>query len=87
MQENILDKTESILKERAEQYGDAKESFERIAKLWQAYLGTEVYPRDVINMMILLKVSRTLGTGTIDSAEGLDSYVDICGYAALVDKL
>ena len=45
--------------DRRKDYGDAVESFGRIAGLWTAYLGVHVTPKDVGNMMILLKTSRS----------------------------
>jgi hypothetical protein len=72
---------ELINGERAQTYGDCHESFDRIAALWTAYLDTVLTGMDVANLMVLLKVSRTKGTFH------RDSYVDICGYAALAEKL
>lgn len=67
--------------DRQDTYGSATESFDRIGKLWSAYLGTEVSGTDVANLMVLLKVSRTKGKFHEDS------YVDIAGYAALAERL
>lgn len=77
--------SEIITGERAEQYGDATTSFQNIADFWSVYLsrivGSDVMitPRNVADMMILLKISRT----AMDFHE--DSYIDIIGYAALVN--
>ena len=79
--------SEIITGERAEQYGDATTSFQNIADFWSVYLsrvvGSDVMitSRNVADMMILLKISRT----TTDFHE--DSYIDIIGYAALVNVM
>lgn len=78
----ILQEAESLINgDRKQTYGDARESFERIAGMWSAYLGTEVTGLDVTNMMILLKVSRAKG------GFHRDSYVDIGGYAGLSTRI
>ena len=77
--------SEIITGERAEQYGDATTSFQNIADFWSVYLsrimgsGVMITPRNVADMMILLKISSTV----TDFHE--DSYIDIIGYAALVN--
>ncbi|WP_280273392.1 DUF6378 domain-containing protein [Nocardia wallacei] len=67
--------------DRETQYGNPAESFRRIAGLWSAYLGVPLDPRDVANLMVLMKVSR--------AKRGFhrDSYVDICGYAVLAERI
>lgn len=65
--------------DRERQHGNAVVNHERIANLWNAYLqwDYELSVKDVIAMMVMLKVSRLRHTVTHDS------FVDICGYAAL----
>ena len=77
--DKILQKAMDIISgDRKDAYGDPKNSFEKIAELWTAYLGTAIFPEDVAGMMILLKVSRQkTGKGS------MDNFVDIAGYAAL----
>jgi hypothetical protein len=67
-----------ISSDRAKDYGPADESFARIARLWTAYLDVAVSPMDVANMFVLSKVQRTL-----TSPAKTDTWLDICGYAAL----
>lgn len=77
--DRVLDTAKNIINhDRNDSYGTAKESFSRISDLWTVYLGKNVYPWDVANMMILLKVSRLA-----NSEDHIDSWVDIAGYAAL----
>jgi hypothetical protein len=59
-------------------YGPPEDSFDRIAALWNAYLGTDtLMATDVAMMLALLKIARI-------SANPLheDSYTDLAGYAA-----
>lgn len=64
--------------ERRQTYGDAQESFDRIASLWSIILGTNVSAADVARCMVAMKLARLSG-----SDEHRDSWVDIAGYAAL----
>lgn len=73
---------ELINGQRAEDYGDAKESFQRIASIWSAVLCHTVTPHEVCLCMIGLKLSRLASQPTHH-----DSQVDVCGYAALLQKL
>lgn len=80
--ESITDEAKTIVAgDRASDYGDANESFARIAKLWSAYTGTTISPWDVAQMMILLKVSRA------KTSRKRDTLVDIVGYAECASKL
>lgn len=62
-------------------YGKPENNFANIAELWNAYFSrrnaTEITPTDVAILMILMKVGRLIG-----NPKHLDSWVDICGYAA-----
>lgn len=79
---NILEEAHKIVVgERDEDYGEPECNHKRIAKLWSDYLDTEVTPRDVCAMMILLKVSRDRFRPKHDNA------VDIAGYAYLMEMM
>ena len=81
-----MDKREEILNEaktcvcgdRDKSYGKPEDNFDRIAGLWQAYLGVRITKFDVAAMMILMKMARIKATG----GEHRDSWVDAAGYAA-----
>ena len=73
--------TEMLLQEREQAYGDAHESFRRIATLWGDVLGILVTPQQVASCMIMLKVARLLADG--DGSHDGDSVLDIKGYATL----
>jgi hypothetical protein len=79
-----------ITTERADQHGDAAESFAMIAELWTVYLAhtnkmghgsprsVVITPRDVAEMMSLLKKARKVyGSGSAEN------YIDDIGYTAL----
>lgn len=72
----------TIAGQRHEDYGDARQSFERIAGLWSAYTGARITAADVASMMVLLKASRTR-----TSPEKIDSWLDMAGYAALAAEM
>jgi hypothetical protein len=68
--------------ERAGDYGPAEESFTRIARLYTAYLDVAVSPMDVANLYMLAKIQRSL-----TSPSKTDTWLDICGYAALAGEM
>lgn len=73
---HVLDDARDVVYDRPEQHGAPEDSFGRIADMWAAYLGVDVGPEDVANMMAALKIAR--------NAEGVyheDNYVDMAGYA------
>jgi hypothetical protein len=82
LQQSISEEAASIVAgERQSDYGDANESFARIANLWSAYTGSTIEPWDVAQMMILLKVSRA------KTSKKRDTLVDIIGYAECAERL
>jgi len=89
---NILQKAEAVVYGRGEAaYGPPKANMTTIAEMWESYLrrrgiitvdeAPSILPRDVSNMMVLLKVSREANTF---SEENL---VDIAGYAAVGERV
>lgn len=77
--DEILDTAKTIINgDRRDDYGSARQSFETIATLWSVVLNHAVTAHDVALCMVQLKVARALV-----SPEKRDSYVDMCGYAAL----
>ena len=81
--DEILGTAKSIVNgQRRKDYGTARESFENIAALWAPILGREVSAVEVALCMIQLKVARAL-----NGPEKRDSWVDMCGYAALGGEL
>jgi hypothetical protein len=80
----ILETAKSLINgERKEEYGDAKESFTDIAKIWSVVLKHDIEAKDVAICMIGLKMVRF-----VNSKNGHpDSLVDIAGYSALAGEM
>jgi|TARA_E500000081_G_C5983580_1_gene283576 hypothetical protein len=77
--EQILDKAKVLISgERAKDYGDAYLNHKRIADLWSPILDKEITVEQVYACMIAVKLSRL-----IETPDHEDSWIDICGYAAL----
>lgn len=76
---SVLDEARGIINEmRGKQCGGAEDKFQLIAAFWTVATGHVFTARDVALCMSLFKMAHILtGTGT------RDSYVDLCGYAAL----
>lgn len=66
-----------VLQDRNNSYGSPEDSFSLIAGYWTVYLGQEITPVQVANMMALMKIARLTANPT-----HLDSYIDLAGYAA-----
>ena len=82
--DDVLNKAGELINgDRKEDYGDAYLNHMRIAEFWNNYLETEtkITPTDVAMMMLLVKVARLMNTYKEDS------FVDICGYAALAGEM
>ena len=75
----ILQKAKTVVTgERQQNYGTPEDNFKRIASLWNAYKGNNLFDAvDVAMMMALLKIAR-ISTGT----QTEDSFIDLAGYAA-----
>lgn len=81
--ENILTEAEKIVYgDREQTYGTPTKNLKQIARLWSAYLDTEITAHEVCDMMILLKIARLQ-----NNPEHRDSLVDIAGYAALKERI
>lgn len=77
--ETVLTTAEQLINgDRARDYGDASENFQRIANLWAPILGVQVTASDVALCLTQLKVARL-----ITSPAHKDSWVDAAGYIAL----
>ena len=83
---SVLDEAKEIIYgDREKTYGKPSKNLECIAQMWNAYLksmgSNELEAKDVACMMVLLKTARLANDPT-----HRDSIVDICGYAALVER-
>ena len=82
-QETIADKAEKIVfGDREQTYGDPGKNLRMIAGMWSAYLGIEIKPEQVCDMMVQLKIARLKS-----SPDHEDSKVDIIGYTLLKERL
>lgn len=89
---NILQEAEKIIYgDREQTYGNPGKNLSNIANLWEMYLRSKgmwnddcdgLLADDVALMMVLMKVARLANT-----PDHRDSLVDICGYAALVERV
>jgi len=76
--ENVLELAKkAVLSDRNMEYGEPEDSFERIAKLWNACYNLNLEVQDVAIMLALLKIARLA-----NNPGHLDSWVDLVGYAA-----
>lgn len=84
----ILQEASSLITgQRQQDYGTPEENFQRIADLWTIHLqkilkvDMKISPRQVAELMMLLKIARTIQSPTDDS------YVDMAGYAGIAGEL
>lgn len=86
---NILEEAQTIIYgDREQTYGHPSKNLEVIAEMWNAYINGRITiedyvldAKDVAVMMILLKAARLA-----NNRNHRDSAVDICGYAALIER-
>jgi len=80
---DILDEAKRLTEsDRQEVYGSPLANHARIASFWTTYLEVEITPSQVAIMMGLVKVARL-----IQSAEHLDSFIDLAAYASIAGEL
>jgi hypothetical protein len=76
-----------IYGDREKTYGHPSKNLKTIATMWNAYLNAmsaddpELNAKDVAALMMLVKVARFA-----NDPSHRDNLVDICGYAALVER-
>ncbi|QGH75305.1 phosphofructokinase [Mycobacterium phage Quesadilla] len=68
----------AISGDRQRDYGPPTPSFERIAAMWSAILGTEVSAEQYAMCMVAVKLGRL-----VETPNHRDSWMDIAGYAGL----
>ncbi|MCF2604861.1 hypothetical protein JQM84_14380 [Parabacteroides distasonis] len=79
---SILSEAEDIVNgSRQSDYGDARESFSRIATIASVMVGKELSPEDCCAVMMAVKLVRE------SFAHKRDNLVDLCGYAELMNRL
>ncbi|CUH42063.1 DUF6378 domain-containing protein [Ruegeria atlantica] len=75
----VLRDVSAIIRELEGQHGQAISQHRRLAKLWSAYLDTNITETDAAVMLALLKISRIAESVCPPS----DSFLDLIGYAAI----
>ena len=76
---DVLNQAEQLINgPRAQDYGDARENFGRVAQVWSALLDQHIEPEQVALCMAALKMCRLANT-----LDHTDSWVDAAGYIAL----
>jgi hypothetical protein len=84
---NVLKEANAIIYgDREKTYGHPSKNLKTIAVMWNAYLnaktgGDDINAKDVAALMMLVKVARFA-----NDPSHRDNLVDICGYAALVER-
>lgn len=79
---SILAEAEEIVNGiRQSDYGDARESFSRIATIASVMTGKEISPEDCCAVMIAVKLVRE------SFAHKRDNLVDLCGYANILNEI
>jgi len=86
---SVLQEAHTIIYgEREKTYGNPSKNLDTIAAFWTNFLGarglvcSSLSADDVAHMMILLKVARLA-----NDPYHRDSLVDVCGYAALAERI
>jgi hypothetical protein len=78
IREDILDNAKDLITgDRHEAYGDFGDQMKAVSSMASAAAGKAFTPRDIALILMCLKLRRMM------TAEGVDSEVDMCGYAAL----
>ena len=67
-----------ICGDRDKQYGEPEDNFQRVARLWGAYLNKALVAEDVAILMCMFKIVRLKSS----DYESRDSWIDLIGYAA-----
>lgn len=68
-----------MMGERQRTHGDPTDTLARIAQMWTGYLGKDIHPTDVAQMMVMVKMARSR------HAYDRDHYVDAVAYTLLAE--
>ena len=81
MPENAAEKAIEVTQERMAKYGHPAKVFRPVSRLWSAYLGITLTPKDVALMMVLHKMGREM------TKAGEDNRVDMHGYLLAYERI
>jgi len=65
---------------RMDTHGDPHDTLARVAQMWTGYLGKDVHPTDVAQMMVMVKQARSR------AAYDRDHYLDAVAYLLLAES-
>jgi hypothetical protein len=65
--------------DRMRTHGNPQDTLARIAQMWTGYLGKDIHPTDVAQMMVMVKQARSR------SAYDRDHYLDAIAYTLLAE--
>lgn len=68
-----------MMGDRQRTHGDPTDTLARIAQMWTGYLGKDIHPADVAQMMVLVKIARSR------HAYDRDHYLDAVSYTLLAE--
>ena len=81
-EKSILSEAEEIVNgSRHSDYGDAKESFSRVATIASVMTGKELAPEDCCAVLMAVKLVRE------SFNHKRDNLVDLCGYALIMNEI
>ena len=66
--------------DRQRTHGDPQDTLARIAQMWTGYLGKDIHPHEVAQMMVLVKIARSR------HAYDRDHYLDAVAYTLLAES-
>ena len=78
----ILQTSTDTIADRGLSYGHPADNLQHTAMLLSAYLQMPIHDYQVAGIMVLVKLARTN-----QSAQHLDNWIDLCGYAGLGGQL
>jgi hypothetical protein len=76
-----IEKAMEVIKDRGEVYGHPANVHAKVARLWSAYLGTDIEAKDVALMMLLFKLGREM------NSHNEDNVVDAHGYLSAYERI
>ncbi len=79
--DTAAEKALEVTQERMAEYGHPAEVFRPVSRLWSAYLGITLNPKDVALMMVLHKMGREM------ARKGEDNLVDMHGYLLAYERI
>lgn len=78
---DFLTEAKAIIQDRGLQYGHPSDNMSRSARLISAYLEMPITDYQVAGIMVLVKLARSMETGSVDT------YIDLAAYGAIMGQL